>query len=415
MVTGGEMMGIDTEALRLHKENRGKIEMRSKVEINSPAELSLAYSPGVAAPCRAIHQEPSLVYDYTNKGNTVAVVTDGTAVLGLGDIGPEAALPVMEGKAILFKRFAGLDAVPLALNTTKVEEIVETVVRLAPNFAGINLEDIAAPRCFAIEEALRARLSIPVFHDDQHGTAVVCLAALLNALRVVDKELSRVKIVINGAGAAGQAIARLLYRAGARRLLVCDRRGIIYPGKAGMNPYQEDLAQMINPRGEQGDLATALRDADVFVGVSAANLVSGAMVKTMAPQPVIFAMANPDPEIRPEEAKESGAAVVGTGRSDYPNQINNLLGFPGIFRGLLAVRATKVTEAMMLAAAQAIAGLISPEELTTEYIIPNPFDRRVVPAVAWAVGTEALKAGVATIALEAKQLRVSLEEQFGPW
>ncbi|NLC53445.1 MAG: NADP-dependent malic enzyme [Firmicutes bacterium] len=408
-------MGIDAEALRLHQEKQGKIEIRSKVAINSPADLSLAYSPGVAAPCRAIQQDLSLVYAYTNKGNTVAVVTDGTAVLGLGDIGPEAALPVMEGKAILFKRFAGLDAIPLALNTTKVEEIVETVVRLAPNFAGVNLEDIAAPRCFAIEEALRARLSIPVFHDDQHGTAVVCLAALRNALRVVGKELSRVKIVINGAGAAGQAITRLLYRAGARQLLLCDRQGILHPGMTGINPYQEALAQLTNEQGETGDLATALRSADVFIGVSAANLVSGAMVQTMAPRPVIFAMANPDPEINPETAKRSGAAVVGTGRSDYPNQINNLLGFPGIFRGLLAVRATKVTETMMLKAAQAIADLISRDELTADYVIPNPFDRRVVPAVAYAVGIEALKTGVAAAALDPKQLRVSLQEQFGPW
>ncbi|HHW12439.1 MAG TPA: NADP-dependent malic enzyme [Firmicutes bacterium] len=408
-------MGNDAEALRLHKEKQGKIEIRSKVEINSPADLSLAYSPGVAAPCRAIQQDASLVYTYTNKGNTVAVVTDGTAVLGLGDIGPEAALPVMEGKAILFKRFAGLDAIPLALATTKVEEIVETVVRLAPNFAGINLEDIAAPRCFAIEEALQARLSIPVFHDDQHGTAVVCLAALRNALRVVGKELSQVKIVINGIGAAGSAIARLLYRAGARRLLLCDRQGILAPGMAGLNPYQEALARLTNSRGETGDLATALRGADVFIGVSAANLVSGAMVERMAPQPVIFAMANPDPEISPEKAKQSGAAVVGTGRSDYPNQINNLLGFPGIFRGLLAVRATKVTEEMMLAAAEAIADLVKPAELTADYIIPNPFDRRVVPAVAWAVGSEALKAGMAAAPINHEQLRTSLQEQFGAW
>lgn len=408
-------MGIDAEALRLHKEKQGKIEIRSKVAINSPADLSLAYSPGVAAPCRAIRQDARLVYDYTNKGNTVAVITDGTAVLGLGDIGPEAALPVMEGKAILFKRFAGLDAVPLALATTKVEEIVETVVRLAPNFAGINLEDIAAPRCFAIEEKLRARLSIPVFHDDQHGTAVVCLAALRNALRVVGKELSQVKIVINGAGAAGQAIARLLYRAGARRLYVCDRQGILHPEMPGLNPYQASLAQLTNAWGEAGDLAAALRGADVFIGVSAANLVTGAMVRSMAPRPVIFAMANPDPEISPEEAKRNGAAVVGTGRSDYPNQINNLLGFPGIFRGLLAVRATKVTTEMMLAAAQAIADLINRDELTADYIIPNPFDRRVVPAVAWAVGTEALRAGVAAKAITPDQLRVSLQEQFGPW
>lgn len=408
-------MGIEEEALKLHQSKRGKIEIRSKVPLENAADLSLAYSPGVAAPCRAIQRDSSLVYTYTNKGNTVAVITDGTAVLGLGEIGPEAALPVMEGKAILFKRFAGIDAVPLALDTTKVEEFVETVVRLAPSFAGINLEDIAAPRCFAIEEALGSRLAIPVFHDDQHGTAVVCLAALSNALRVVGKELDQVKIVINGAGAAGLAIARLLYRAGARRLCLCDRQGILHPGLAGLNPYQQAMARLTNGEGKTGDLASALEGADVFIGVSAADLVSGPMVKAMAPRPVIFAMANPDPEISPEAAKANGAAVVGTGRSDYPNQINNLLGFPGIFRGLLAVRATKVTEGMKLAAAKALAGLVSREELSADYIIPSPFDRRVVPAVAWAVGAEALKAGVSRVNLDAQGLRTILEEQFGPW
>ena len=408
-------MGITEEALRLHEQKQGKIEIQSKVPLANKTDLSLAYSPGVAAPCRAIQQDPSLVYTYTNKGNTVAVITDGTAVLGLGAIGPEAAIPVMEGKAILFKRFAGIDAIPLALDTTKVEEFVETVVRLAPNFAGINLEDIAAPRCFAIEEALSARLPIPVFHDDQHGTAVVCLAALTNALRVVGKKLDQVKIVINGAGAAGLAIARLLYRAGARRLCLCDRQGILHPGQAEINPYQRAMVQLTNAEGKTGDLASALEGADVFIGVSAANLVSGSMVKTMAERPVIFAMANPDPEITPEAAKAGGAAVVGTGRSDYPNQINNLLGFPGIFRGLLAVRATKVTEEMKLAAAKALAGLVSREELSPDYIIPSPFDRRVVPAVAWAVGEAALPAGVNRAGLDADGLRKILEEQFGPW
>ena len=383
--------------------------------IENGTDLSLAYSPGVAAPCRAIQEKPSLVYDYTNKGNTVAVITDGTAVLGLGDIGPEAAIPVMEGKAILFKRFAQIDAFPLALDTTEVEEFVETVVRLAPNFAGINLEDIAAPRCFAIEEALNSRLQIPVFHDDQHGTAIVCLAALTNALRVVGKELSQVKIVINGAGSAGLAIARLLYQAGARRLRLCDRQGILFPGLAGTNPYQQAMAKLTNEQGETGDLASALQGADVFIGVSAANLVSGAMVKTMAAQPIIFAMANPDPEISPEMAKANGAIVVGTGRSDYPNQINNLLGFPGIFRGLLEVRATKVTEEMKLAAANALAELIGEEDLKADYIIPSPFDQRVVPAVAWAVGQEALKAGLSQANLDSDGLRTALRDRFGPW
>lgn len=408
-------MGITEEALRLHAQKQGKIEIRSKVPLENKTDLSLAYSPGVAAPCREIERDPSLVYTYTNKGNTVAVITDGTAVLGLGEIGPAAALPVMEGKAILFKHFARVDAIPLALDTTKVEEFVETVVRLAPNFAGINLEDIAAPRCFAIEEALSARLPIPVFHDDQHGTAVVCLAALTNALKVVGKALDQVKIVINGAGAAGLAIARLLYRAGARHLCLCNRQGILHPGMAGINPYQRAMAQLTNAEGKTGDLASALVGADVFIGVSAANLVSGSMVKSMAARPVVFAMANPDPEITPEAAKAGGAAVVGTGRSDYPNQINNLLGFPGIFRGLLAVRATKVTEEMKLAAAQALAGLVSPAELNADYIIPSPFDRRVVPTVAWAVGEAALRAGVGRTDLDAQGLRKILEEQFGQW
>jgi malate dehydrogenase (oxaloacetate-decarboxylating) len=286
---------------------------------------------------------------------------------------------------------------------------------LAPNFAGINLEDIAAPRCFAIEEALNSRLQIPVFHDDQHGTAIVCLAALTNALRVVGKELSQVKIVINGAGSAGLAIARLLYQAGARRLRLCDRQGILFPGLAGTNPYQQAMAKLTNEQGETGDLASALQGADVFIGVSAANLVSGAMVKTMAAQPIIFAMANPDPEISPEMAKANGAIVVGTGRSDYPNQINNLLGFPGIFRGLLEVRATKVTEEMKLAAANALAELIGEEDLKADYIIPSPFDQRVVPAVAWAVGQEALKAGLSQANLDSDGLRTALRDRFGPW
>ncbi len=408
-------MDLRSLALQLHKEKRGKIEVCSKVKIEKAEDLSLAYSPGVAEPCLEIKKDSSLVFDYTNKGNTVAVITDGTAVLGLGDLGPEAALPVMEGKAILFKTFAGIDAFPLCLNTKRVEEIVETVVRLAPTFAGINLEDISAPRCFAIEEAIGARLKIPVFHDDQHGTAVVCLAGLLNAIKVVGKSLDRIKIVINGAGAAGQAITKLLYTAGARRIKLCDLTGILHPKMAGINPYQKTLALLTNPEGEKGDLRSALRGADVFIGVSAAKILSGEMVKEMAPKAIIFAMANPEPEIDPEEAKWGGAAVVGTGRSDYPNQINNLLGFPGIFRGALDVRARKISEGMMLGAAKAIAGLISREQLSAARIIPGPFDQRVVPAVAFAVGARAIKEGLTELPITAERLKENLTNRFGAW
>ncbi len=408
-------MDLRTAALNLHKTKRGKIEMRSKVKIEERYDLSLAYTPGVAEPCREIKKDPALAYEYTNKGNTVAVITDGTAVLGLGNIGPEAALPVMEGKALLFKEFADIDAVPLCLNTQREEEIIETVARLAPSFAGINLEDISAPRCFKIEEELDARLEIPVFHDDQHGTAVIVLAGLFNALRVVGKKLEEVKIVVNGAGAAGQAITKLLYKAGARRIRVCDLAGILHPGLEGMNPPQRALAELTNAEGEQGDLRVALQDADVFIGVSAGRIVTGEMVKAMAPRAIVFAMANPEPEIDPVEAKFSGAAIVGTGRSDQPNQINNLLGFPGIFRGALDVRARKISEGMMMAAARAIAGLIKPEELSVDYVVPSPLDRRVVPAVAFAVGLQALQEGLAGLPLTAEQLKAGLKERFGSW
>lgn len=408
-------MDLRTAALNLHKSKRGKIEMRSKMRIEGRDDLSLAYTPGVAEPCRAINKDPSLAYEYTNKGNTVAVITDGSAVLGLGNIGPEAALPVMEGKALLFKEFAEIDAFPLCLNTQQEEEIIETIARLAPGFAGINLEDISAPRCFKIEEELDARLGIPVFHDDQHGTAVIVLAGLLNALRVVGKKLETAKIVVNGAGAAGQAITRLLYRAGARRLRLCDLPGILYPHLEGIDPHQWRLAALTNAEGEQGDLRFALRGADVLVGVSAGRIVSGEMVRAMAPRAIIFAMANPEPEIDPAEAKHSGAAIVGTGRSDQPNQINNLLGFPGIFRGALDVRAKKISEGMMMAAAQAIAGLIKPDELSVDYVVPSPLDRRVVPAVAFAVGQQALQEGLAGLPLTAEQLKAGLIERFGPW
>lgn len=408
-------MEIKSEALRLHEDNRGKIEICSKVKLENADDLSLAYTPGVAEPCREIQRDPSLVNNYTNKGNTVAVISDGTAVLGLGDIGPEAALPVMEGKAILFKTFAKIDAIPICLGTKNADEIIETVIRLAPTFGGVNLEDISAPRCFKIEEEIISRVGIPVFHDDQHGTGVVCLAGLLNALRVVDKKIDQVKIVINGAGSAGQAIARLLWTAGARQIKLCDLKGILSPDQEGINSYQKALAQLTNPEKVKGDLPSALKGADVFIGVSAANILSSEMVKQMAPQPVLFAMANPEPEISPEEAKRGGAAIIGTGRSDYPNQVNNILGFPGIFRGALDVQAKRISKGMMLAAAYAIASLISQEELATDYVIPSPFDPRVVPAVAYAVGSKAIEEGLAKLSITKEDLKKNLIKKFGNW
>ncbi len=408
-------MNLKSEALRLHEKNRGKIEICSKVKLGNAYDLSLAYSPGVAEPCREIQRDSSLVNKYTNKGNTVAVISDGTAVLGLGDIGPEAALPVMEGKAILFKAFAKIDAIPICLSTKNPEEIIETVIRLAPTFGGINLEDISAPRCFKIEEEIISRAEIPVFHDDQHGTGVVCLAGLLNALRVVDKKLNQVKIVINGAGSAGQAIAKLLWTAGARQIKLCDLNGILSPDLEGINSYQKTLAQLTNPEKVKGDLSSALKGADVFIGVSAANILSSDMVKGMAPKPVLFAMANPEPEISPEEAKKCGAAIIGTGRSDYPNQVNNILGFPGIFRGALDVQAKRISEGMMLAAANAIASLISRDELTSDYVIPSPFDQRVVPAVAYAVGVKAIEEGLTNISITKEDLKNNLIKKFGKW
>jgi malate dehydrogenase (oxaloacetate-decarboxylating) len=390
-------MSLREDALELHRVNRGKVAVVSKVKVEDARDLSLAYSPGVAEPCKEIEANPALSYLYTNRGNMVAVVSDGTAVLGLGDIGPEAGLPVMEGKAILFKTFADVDAFPVCLATKKVEEVVQAVQWLEPTFGGVNLEDISGPRCFAIEEQLKATLDIPVFHDDQHGTAVVCFAGVINALKVVEKDISGVKIVINGAGAAGISIAKLLQAAGATytNIKICDSKGVLYPGKDPNNKYKEEMARLTNPQGKPGSLADVMAGADIFIGVSVANVVSQEMVRSMAPKAIIFGLANPVPEIMPDEAFAAGAAVVGTGRSDFPNQVNNVLGFPGIFRGTLDVRASDINEEMKVAAARAIAGLITDQERSAEYVIPKPFDKRVVPAVALAVAKAAISSGVA--------------------
>ena len=398
-------MSLRDEALQMHKENHGKLAVAPKVKVTNKEELSLAYSPGVAEPCKDIHEHPEKVYDYTMKSNTVAVISDGTAVLGLGNIGAEASLPVMEGKAVLFKSFSGIDGIPLSLSTTDTEEIIRTVKLLEPNFGGINLEDISAPRCFEIEERLKKETKIPVFHDDQHGTAIVTLAGLLNALRIVNKDLSDIRVVLNGAGAAGIAIVKLLYSYGVREMIMCDSQGAIYEGRPhGMNPTKEYVAKWTNKDKINGKLADVIEGADVFIGVSVANLLSEEMVRSMADNPVIFAMANPNPEITPELAKSAGAKVIGTGRSDFPNQINNVLAFPGIFRGALDVRATHINEQMKQAAVEAIASLISEEELTEDYVIPGPFDKRVAPSVAKAVAKAAMESGVARIDVDPEEI-----------
>ena len=390
-------MNYGQKALALHEKAKGKIEVRSKVPVNNRDDLSTAYTPGVAEPCRQIHKNPEDVYRYTSRGNMVAVVSDGTAVLGLGDIGPLAAMPVMEGKAVLFKSFANVDAFPVCLDTKDVDEIVRTVEILAPSFGGINLEDIAAPRCYKIEEELKKRLDIPVFHDDQHGTAVVTLAGLINALRVVDKQIKDVRVVVNGAGAAAISIVKLLMACGLTDVILCDRRGAIYAGREGLNPYKEAMAAVTNRQGIKGSLADVMVGADIFIGVSAPNVVTAAMVSSMADNPIVFACANPVPEIMPDVAVSAGAAVTATGRSDFANQINNVLAFPGIFRGTFDVRASDINDEMKLAAAYAIADLISAEELGPELIIPSAFDKRVGPAVAAAVAEAARKSGVARI------------------
>ena len=390
-------MDVKQKALEEHEKWQGKIEVISRARLETPEDLSIAYTPGVAEPCLKISEDVDLSYKYTRRGNMVAVVTDGTAVLGLGDIGPEAGMPVMEGKCVLFKVFGGVDAFPLCVRSKEVDDIVETVAMLAGSFGGVNLEDISAPRCFEIERKLKERCDIPIFHDDQHGTAVVTTAAMLNALKLTGRKLSDIKVVTSGAGAAGIAIIKLLVSLGLKEVIMCDRSGAIYEGREGLNAEKQEMAKISNLQKKKGSLADMLVGADVFIGVSAPGTVTPEMVKTMAPNPILFPMANPVPEIMPELAKEAGAAVIGTGRSDFPNQINNVLAFPGIFRGTLDVRARDINDEMKVAAAYAIAGLIDEQDLNPDYIIPNPFDKRVAPAVAKAVGEAAKKTGVARI------------------
>lgn len=372
-------------SLKMHEDNKGKMETVGKVSVKNRDELSTAYTPGVAEPCRRIKENPEDVYRYTNKGNTVAVVSDGSAVLGLGNIGPAAAIPVMDGKALLFKEFAGVDAVPICLDTQDADEIVRIVQTLAPTFGGINLEDISAPRCFEIEEKLQALLDIPVFHDDQHGTAVVVAAALINCAKITNSDLSQLPVLINGAGAAGTAIAKMLLSIGVKDILVCDKNGILHKDDESLNPAMRKLASQTNLTGQTGMLLDGIRGRKVFIGVSGPKMLTQEMIKTMAHDPIVFAMANPEPEIMPDLAKEAGAAIVATGRSDFPNQINNVLVFPGLFKGALSVRAKKITEAMKVAAAYALAAVIPDEERTAEYIIPGAFDPGVADAVATAV------------------------------
>jgi malate dehydrogenase (oxaloacetate-decarboxylating) len=401
-----EKLTLREEALHMHRVNKGKLESKSKVQVLNADDLSLAYSPGVAEPCKEIYDKPETVYEYTMKGNMVAVVTDGTAVLGLGNIGPEAALPVMEGKAVLFKSFAGVDAFPICLNTTDVEEIIKTVKLLEPTFGGVNLEDIAAPRCFEIEERLKKEINIPVFHDDQHGTAIVTVAGLLNALKIVNKKMSEIKVIANGAGAAGIAIIKLLHSFGVRDIIMCDTKGSIYEGRpVGMNDVKNEVAKFTNRDNQPGSLEEVIVGADVFIGVSAEGALSSDMVKKMNRDAIIFAMANPNPEILPDVAKAAGAAVVGTGRSDYPNQVNNVLAFPGIFRGALDVRATHINEKMKIAAVEAIAGLIDETKLHVDYVIPAPFDPRVAPEVAAAVAKAAMETGVARLKMDPEEIK----------
>lgn len=390
-------MNYAEESLKLHYQWKGKLDTVPKMKVENSDDLSLAYTPGVAQPCIEIQKNPSLSYELTGRGNTVAVITDGSAVLGLGDIGPEAGMPVMEGKCVLFKAFGGVNAIPLCLRTKDVDEFVDAVALLAGSFGGINLEDISAPRCFEIEEKLKKKCDIPIFHDDQHGTAIVVLSAMLNALKVVGKKIEDIKVVTSGAGAAGIAIIKLLISMGLRNVIMCDRTGAIYEGRENLNPAKAEIAKITNRSKEKGSLKDVIRGADVFIGVSSPGTVTPEMVKTMAPGAILFPMANPTPEIMPDEALKAGAAVVGTGRSDFPNQINNVLAFPGIFRGTFDVRASEINDEMKLAAAYALADLVSPEELSPNYIIVPAFDPRVGPAVAKAVADAAKKSGVARI------------------
>lgn len=390
-------MTIYDDALKFHEEKRGKLEISCRVEVKDASDLSLAYTPGVAQPCLEIQKDPNKAYIYTRKWNTVAVISDGTAVLGLGDIGPMASLPVMEGKSVLFKTFGDVDAIPIVLDTKDTDEIVETIVRIAPTFGGINLEDISAPRCFEIEERLKKRLDIPVFHDDQHGTAIVTLAALLNSLKVVNKKLEDLKVIVNGAGSAGVAITKLLLSSGVKNIILCDRTGAIFDGRQNLNSSKSEMALITNPNKEQGSLKDVLKDSDVFVGVSAPNTLNEELVKSMNKDSIIFAMANPIPEIFPEDAKNAGARIVGTGRSDFPNQINNILAFPGIFRGALDVRASSINEEMKLAAAYAISSSVPENELNEDNVMPKSFDKDVQVKVADTVKAAAIKTGVARI------------------
>jgi len=398
---------IFARSLEMHKKLKGKLNIECRIPIDTMEDLALVYTPGVAEPCRKIENDPDALWDLTIKNNLVAVITDGTAVLGLGDIGPAASMPVMEGKSCLFKRFAGIDSIPLAVSTKDVDDFVDTVSKIAVSFGGINLEDISAPRCFEIERKLQEKLNIPVFHDDQHGTAVIALAAYKNALKLTGRTIEGARLVINGAGAAGSSIARYFLSAGAVDVIVCDIYGALCSGYTeGMTGAQEELAAITNPTGAKGPLAEVIEGADAFLGVSRPGLLTQDMVRRMAKDPVIFAMANPTPEIFPEEALEAGAAVVATGRSDFPNQVNNCLGFPGIFRGALDVRARRINEEMKLAASLALAELVSYEELSKNYIIPSALDPRVVPAVAEAVAKAALRTGVARINLNGSDKRV---------
>src|SRR6056297_3675775 len=390
-------MDLKKEALKLHKDNLGKLAVRSKVSVQDEHDLSMAYSPGVAEPCKEIFKNSEMIYDYTNKSNFVAVVSNGSAVLGLGNIGTEAAMPVMEGKSVLFKEFAGVDAFPICLDTKEADEIIETVKRLAPTFGGINLEDISAPRCVEIETKLKKALDIPVFHDDQHGTAIVVSAGLINALKIVKKEFKDLKIVVNGAGAAGGSILKMLISLGAEDILLCDSKGIVYEGKERNNWYKEELAKITNKENIQGSLKDAMVDSDVFIGVSVGDVVDEDMIKSMNKDSIVLAMANPIPEIMPDVALNAGCRVYGSGRSDFANQINNVLAFPGIFRGALDVRASDINEEMKLAAAYAIANIIKEEELKEDYIIPDALDKRIPLDVAKAVSEAAKESGVARI------------------
>ncbi len=408
-------MSIDEESLELHRENHGKLMVKSKMKVKDMHDLSLVYTPGVAAPTKEISEDERKVWDYTNKGNSVLVVSDGSAVLGLGNVGPIAAIPVMEGKAVLFKEFANIDAFPICLNTQKTDEIVETIVNIAPVFGGVNLEDINAPKCFDIENRLKRSLDIPVFHDDQHGAAVVVTAGLMNALKLVGKKMEEIKVVSNGIGAAGTAIARMLLRCGVQNLILCDKKGALSVDtpETALNDIHRTMAELTNPNREKGKLENVIKGADVFIGTSVGNIVTEEMISSMAKDAIVFAIANPIPEISPEKAKQAGARIVGTGRADYPNQVNNCLGFPGIFRGALDVRASTINEEMKMSAAKAIADSIPENELSETHILPYPFEPDVVRNVAIAVAKTAVRTGVTRSKLTDDEIEVRIDESLG--